>query len=259
MIKTKRTSKRNNKKKRLILLISVLFCAAIALFFILRGTQPPAPVVDLPATPDASTPVEPESEAVRIQTALEAARTGNPDVIGWLTVDGAEIDEAVVQAADNDKYLRRTIESSDYDVWGCYFADYECDLSAENSLSNTTIIYGHALDDDPDAEMFSKLKRFKDKAFAAAHPTITLGLDGALLTFEIFAASNIPISINYIDPTPAAAELQSTLDYLQANRFVSYDDVMVSTDDRILILSTCTSDDNVRYVVAAKLIDTPAT
>ena len=37
--------------------------------------------------------------------------------VGWLTVEGTEIDNAVMQAGDNDYYLRRN-EYGEDDVWG---------------------------------------------------------------------------------------------------------------------------------------------
>lgn len=239
----------------------VLTCAAVLVIYavlILRlPKNPPEDFAsELPPVqtePDSPVGIQ-DTEAERVQAALTAARAGNSDVAGWLTVDGAEIDDPVAQAADNDKYLRRTIESADYDLWGCYFFDYECVVSDSDALCPVTIIYGHALYDDPDAQNFSKLKRYMDEAFAAAHPEITLGLDGGMLRFEVFSVSNVPITINYIDPTPDRADFQATLDYFMENSFVS-PGVSVGVDDKILILSTCTSDPNIRFVVAGKLVE----
>ena len=60
--------------------------------------------------------------------------------VGRLTVEGTEIDNAVMQAGDNDYYLRRN-EYGEDDVWGCYFMDYACSPSSLN-----LVIYGHSLD-----------------------------------------------------------------------------------------------------------------
>jgi len=59
-------------------------------------------------------------------------------------------------------------------------------------------------------------------------------------------------TIDYIDPNPDDAKYQATLDYLIDNSYVDMG-VSVTTEDQILVLSTCTSDENVRFVVAGKL------
>jgi len=176
----------------------------------------------------------------------------NPDVIGWLSLPACDIDDPIVQSYDNNYYLRRTIESDEYDVWGCYFLDYINLHDNETLFDKVSIIYGHALEDVAESEKFSKLKRYKDAAVAVENPYITFSLLEKELKFQIFAVSDIPITIDYIDPNPDDAKYQATLDYLIDNSYVDMG-VSVTTEDQILVLSTCTSDENVRFVVAGKL------
>lgn len=176
----------------------------------------------------------------------------NSDVVGWLKVSGCEIDNRVFQAGDNDYYLRRS-ETGETDVWGCYFLDYINENDGYTLPDKVNIIYGHALDDDPNSEKFSKLKRFKDEEFAQQNGTISFDLLYANTEWQIFSACDIPVTIDYIDPNPDEVKYNETLTYMLENSYVDFG-TEVTSEDKILVLSTCTSDENIRFVVAAKLI-----
>lgn len=242
-------------KKAVVIILSSLaavVAAAIALVIILSG-KPAAPEETQPPVnePVAATLPGVDEWFPYASAELKAAYEAHEGVIGWLTVDGCEIDDMVFQGTDNDYYLRKN-NDGEYDVWGCYFLDYINIIDGYDFFDKTTIIYGHSLDDLPDDEKFSKLKRYKDDEFAAAHPTISLSQLYREHTYEIFAACNIPITIDYIDPNPEEEKYQSILDYMVNNSYYDFG-VPITTNDQILVLSTCTSDENVRFVVAAKL------
>ena len=92
----------------------------LLLIFLLPGIRPQAQSSSVAVS--SSSQASSSSEA---DTRLEDAKSQNSDVVAWLTVPGTEIDDPVVQAADNDYYLRRTW-LGESDVWGSYFLDYEC-------------------------------------------------------------------------------------------------------------------------------------
>lgn len=184
---------------------------------------------------------------------LQQAWEKNNDVVGWLTVDGCEIDNVVFQGEDNDEYLRVN-EDGESDVWGCYFLDYINVTDGKDLYDKVNIIYGHSLDDLVESEKFSKLKRYKDAEFARRHPTITFELLEGETQWQIFSACDIPITINYIDPNPTDEMHRATLDFMKEYSYVDFG-VDVSVDDQLLILSTCTSDESLRFVIAAKRVD----
>lgn len=164
----------------------------------------------------------------------------------------------MVQAADNDYYLRRTW-LGESDSVGRYFLDYECNIREKASLDKVSIIYGHSLEDSKDDKNFSQIKRWEDAEFAAQNPTFTLRLtDGTLTTWQVFAASKVPVKgrTPYIiwTPTRTRPAYSALLDTLRAASAKNFDSVEVSAQDKILILSTCTSDDIVRFVLCAKLV-----
>lgn len=183
---------------------------------------------------------------------LKDAWEKNNDVVGWLTVDGCEIDNRVFQAEDNDYYLRKD-EDGNHDVWGCYFLDCENRTDGASFEDRVLIIYGHSLKNDPDNQKFSKLKRYKDAQFAAAHPVIEFTSLTGTYRWEVFAASDIPVAMYYNVPRPSDKKFAKIMTYLQEHSKVDFG-CTAGPDDQVLLLSTCTSDPDVRYVVAAKLI-----
>ena len=185
--------------------------------------------------------------------ALQDAHAANSDVVGWLTLDGCEIDDRVMQSTDNNFYLRRN-EEGRYSVWGCYFMDFINIHSGSTLYDRVTIIYGHSSGNSANGNKFSKIKRYRDASFAKEHPVITLSLLYREMKWQVFACSDIPITINYIDPDPSEKAFKETISYLLSHSYVDFG-VDVKDDDKILILSTCTSDELVRYVLAARLIN----
>ena len=183
---------------------------------------------------------------------IKQAYENNNDVTGWLTIPDCEIDNQVFIGVDNNQYLRLD-EEGNYDVWGCYFMDYRNVNDGYTLTDKVSVIYGHSWLDSAEYQKFSKLKLFRDRDFCRRHPVINYSLLYNEITAQIFAVSNIPVTIDYIDPNPREEKYQKTLDYLITHSFVDFD-VEVSVEDKILLLSTCTSDGNTRFVVAAKIV-----
>ena len=137
-----------------------------------------------------SEPAEEKTATVPVvsrQSNLAESKIKNADTVAWLYLPGTEIDEAVVQAKDNEYYLQRTFDKK-YDIWGCYFADYINDLSGRDKLSPNTIIYGHAYrNEDPNERKFTQLFKYLDAAFIEQNPYIYLAVDGEDLVFQVCA------------------------------------------------------------------------
>ena len=185
----------------------------------------------------------------------------NDDTVGWLTIPGTTIDEVVVQAPDNDYYLRRNnLKQSAFD--GCYYADYRTNLGARNALSKNVVIYGHSMDDNPDGARFSQLKKYLDIDYCKENPYIYFSTPEAELTWQIFAVYYTDIEFDYIDPNPDTAKFTNIINEArERSQFIF--DVDVTANDTILTLSTCTYEQtvnrsNYRYVVQAKLLPSNA-
>lgn len=191
-----------------------------------------------------------------IQESLEYEITQNPDTVAWLKIDGTDINDSVLQSYDNTDYLRKN-ERRQYDVYGCYFVDYECSVGARGVLSPNTIVYGHNdVTDDPDGRRFAQLYRFLDPAFAAATPCIEFCTLDDPMVWQIFAVFYTHTYFNYTDVNVTSEELAAIVQTAQEHSIYDYG-VTVGEGDKILTLSTCTTkfgDQNHRFVVMAKLL-----
>ena len=205
-------------------------------------------------------PADPVPTASR-QSKLADAAAQNPDTVAWLYLPGTEVDDPVVQAADNDYYLQRSFEG-EYSVWGCYFADYLNTLGSRDTLDANTIIYGHAYKtEDPNERKFTQLFHYCDLDFVRDNPYIYLSLDGEDLIFEVCAVFFTDIDFDYINPTPP----DSFYSTVAAKNEYIFDGLTLAPGDKVLTLSACShrydteNTRNQRLVVMAKLLPEGAT
>ena len=91
----------------------------------------------------------------------------NPDIIGWISIDGTNINNPVLQAEDNTKYLTAGYDGAE-NFAGAVFLDYECE---RNFSGQHNILYGHNM---KDGSMFHDLVNFKKKSYYRSHQNITV-------------------------------------------------------------------------------------
>ena len=243
----------------------------------------PAGPVD-PANPDDPTQPTKEEQLKELQkTMLEntlAMQQKNKDTIGWIYIDGTTVNDVVVKVNYNDdnKYYLRRNANGENDNDGCYYADWRCKTGNRNSISKNTVVYGHNLGRSangliPDYQnhangpKFAQLLKYQDEDFAKTHPYIYYSTIEEDMVWQVFAVFYTDIKFDYIEPNPADATFNSLLKKAQDLSFYNYD-VEVSSNDKILTLSTCTyrmADDtklhypnDYRYVVMAKLLPADA-
>ena len=173
----------------------------------------------------------------------------NPDVIAWLTVYGTNIDYPVTQGPDNMKYINTNAEGK-YSLSGAIFLD--CGNSKDFSDFNN-ILYGHHMDKD---EMFGEIDEFENYGTFCSHEYGNLYYDGTNHGIEFFATVEADAyDYDIFNPGVKGAEQQAYLDDL-LSKAVCKQDVEVTTNDRIILLSTCASDStNGRVILAGKITD----
>ena len=243
----------------------------------------PAGPVD-PANPDDPTQPTKEEQLKELQkTMLEntlAMQQKNKDTIGWIYIDGTTVNDVVVKVNYNDdnKYYLRRNANGENDNDGCYYADWRCKTGNRNSISKNTVVYGHNLGRSangliPDYQnhangpKFAQLLKYQDEEFAKTHPYIYYSTIEEDMVWQVFAVFYTDIKFDYIEPNPADATFNSLLKKAQDLSFYDYE-VEVTSNDKILTLSTCTyrmADDtklhypnDYRYVVMAKLLPADA-
>lgn len=207
------------------------------------------------ATPESAAP------ATHTQQVLPAYRElyeKNPDMIGWLTIDGTDIDLPVVQTpGDNEYYLRRGFDRF-YAVGGTLFLDERCSVSADAPTANW-LIYGHNMHD---GSMFGQLVRYRDEDFYKAHPTFTFDTLYEGGTWQVVAAVDTALGADAL-PYYTFFDADTKLDWQHRVRAITekalYDTgVMPEYGAQLLTLSTCGDthpDTDARFALLAVRID----
>ena len=183
---------------------------------------------------------------------FDELRKINPDVIGWIRVSACGISYPIAQGKDNDYYLHRSFRGEEVYA-GCIFESYE---NSKSFTDMNTIIYGHNM---KDGSMFASLKKFWDDPETIRVPYFWIFTPDMIFQYRIFSCS-------LVNKISTAYNTRFTLEYYQnfidsaiERSEVDCGDVKVTPEDRIVTLSTCTSDDEVRRIVQGKLIQIYAT
>lgn len=179
---------------------------------------------------------------------FEELRAINPEVFGWLTVYGTNIDYPLVQGEDNDKYIY-TDARGNYAASGSIFLDHR---NSRDFSDFNSIIYGHHMDKKV---MFGEIADFGEESFFDSHRYGTIYCGDRTYGLDFFAFLEVDTSGAIYKPgikDPEKAE--EWLDNLmQKALFVRYNDV--GFNDRIVLLSTCTSDiTNGRHILVGRLM-----
>lgn len=89
----------------------------------------------------------------------------NPDIVGWIRIEGTAIDYPIVQTDNNETYLDTDFEGKK-SVAGAIYLDYE---SEPDFSGRHNIIYGHHM---KNGSMFKDIIKYKDEAFFKEHQDI---------------------------------------------------------------------------------------
>ena len=171
----------------------------------------------------------------------------NPDVVGWLKVNGTNINYPFVQSSDNDYYLTHSFNKS-YNGAGWVFLDYR-----NNGTNNKhTIIYAHGRSNKT---MFGTLKNVLNNGWLnnTNNYVIKISTETENSLWQIFSVYRIPTTSDYLQTNfNDETEYQNFLDMIKDRSSHNFDTNVVSTDN-ILTLSTCYNNSD-KMVVHAKLI-----
>ncbi|MCL2589223.1 MAG: class B sortase, partial [Oscillospiraceae bacterium] len=173
----------------------------------------------------------------------------NPDVFGWLTVYGTNIDYPVVQGQNNMRYVN-TDARGQHSLSGAIFLDSRSD---PNFSDFSSIVYGHHMEN---RVMFGEIAEFTDRSYFEARRYGMLYFEGREHGLEFFAfvhadAYDTTVFRNQITEPK---ERQAYLDMLLQIAMHTRPDVQVTVNDRIVLLSTCTPNStNGRDILIGKI------
>ena len=223
----------------------------------------PTPSVAPTASPTAEPTEEPRSEPQSSQPVateepyvspidFASLQEQNPDVYGWLRIPNTEFDFPLVQREGDDSFYLTHNSGGEEDSAGAIFTE-----SAYNSTDMedpVTVAYGHQMHA---GTMFGKLQEtYSQENALEDYGEVIVYLPEKELHYQVFAAvpyDNRHILYNYdcTDSRRFNAFLNSIYEVREIGaQFAS--GVTVSTDDKVLVLSTCLAGNSQRrYLVLA--------
>lgn len=179
---------------------------------------------------------------------FEELKEINEQLVGWLKVKGTNIEYAVVQAKDNNYYLKRNLEKQ-YNVGGWIFADYKNKL---DGTDKNIVIYGHNMKDN---SMFGSLRNILNEEWYINDENYIINFitEQEEHKYQVFSVYQIESEDYYINTEFKKNEFEEFIDTLK-NRSINDFNIDVSAEDSILTLSTCSDNNKYRVVLHAKKI-----
>ncbi len=179
----------------------------------------------------------------------------NPEIVGWVNIEGTNLDVQVVQAKNNNKYLKTDFYGKK-SRYGCPYLDYRNDAKY---LDDNNVIYGHHMSD---GLVFSNLDKYKTIEGYKESPIIRYDTIYQTYYFKVFAAfvtNGLPKDDNDYLFNYTVTEFSSDDRFLSfieeiQKRSIFNTGVTVLPDDKLLTLSTCSYEfSDARLVVVARL------
>lgn len=244
----------------LVIAIAVFLYAAFQLFSIYREykkgsdeykelqeyVQVIEPEESVSETDEAGNPISAnEFPQCPLSVDFSSLKSINPDVIGWIYIEAIpSISYPLVQGTDNDYYLKHTVEGVE-NTSASIFLDYR---NASDLSDSNTIIYGHNMKNQ---SMFGILSKLTEQEVYDKSPYIWIVTEAEEICYEVFAARNVPDTDNLYntfqaDPDTFKPMLEGFQGYSEIKTDITFDGT-----EKIITLSTCTSNDRVRCVVQA--------
>ena len=229
----KKKSKKKQKASSLVLIVISIVVIIVLFVFLLFALRKPVYQV--------------ESRGRNIEKSQKKDSNGIKTV-GWLRVQGTNIDYPIVKTSDNKFYLDHSYDKS-YNKAGWVFMDYR-----NNNIhyDTNTIVYAHGRLDNT---MFGSLRNvIKENWYTNSDNHIIKYSDlNSSSLWQVFSVYKIKQTNDYLDINFSTKDDYISFIDLIKGRSVYDFNCDVNVGDKILTLSSCYDDIN-RVVLHAKLI-----
>ena len=251
------------KRVMVLLLLAVFLFSLYLVLHILQGYRTAQAVYDK-AEQTYMLPVErmdgdAQAEEVPPQIDFEGLRAVNRDVIGWIFIEGTDVNYPLLAGADNQQYLFQSYMKK-YAVAGSIFLDYRC---STNLSDYHTVIYGHNM---KNGMMFGELDAYQTADYLASHPYVYIIMaDGSWNKYRVLACEHVSVQSAVYDlPCDTKQKIKALRAQLaQSSGYAAGEAAAAdaadgalqgaaqSSEAKLLTLSTCTNDsrDDVRFAV----------
>ena len=190
-------------------------------------------------------PAEPEEGETDNSAAFAQLRSINPDVRGWITMDGTGIDLPVLQGAGNLTYISKDVYGN-FSLAGSIFLDSRNEPDFSDAYS---LLYGHHM---ADGKMFGDLDCYKEETFFRENKTGMLILPDQTYELEVIACLVVSASEKRIfAPEQVRCDIAALLDFARETALCLREEALAGAE-KILALRTCASEfTDARTVVLA--------
>ena len=181
----------------------------------------------------------------------------NEDIYAWITVTDTTVDYPVLQhPTDNTYYLNNNIDGTP-GYPGCIYTE---DYNAKDFSDKNTVLYGHNL---KDKTMFSSLHNYEKEDTFSKDQYIYIWTENDVFVYKVFAAyefnsNHLLLNYDYNNEYVYEQYIKDIFNVKDNGYGIANikDDIDVTKEDRIITLSTCTTDHNSdqRFLVVGVLI-----
>ena len=229
----KRKDRKISLIRKIVSMIDSTVNIAVLLFFILCVLFSGYSIWDnnhiyTKASPSVYETYKPEKEDTK---SFEELIRINPDVYGWITLYGTQIDYPLVQAEDNDKYVNTDYEGN-FSLSGALFLD--CN-NTRDMRDTVNIIYGHHMEKD---KMFGGLDHYEKQDYFKEHQYGNLYVDGMNYGLEFFMLIKADAYDSKVYNTNER-DINQYIEYISSYNLQKLD---IPECERLICLSTCSSD-----------------
>lgn len=253
-----------NKKIYIIIITVLTAILTVSTFFIIRYHINSAKQNDLYA--NLAEQVNVSEEVVTVENNTEETEENgmlesyeelyrqNPDMVGWIKIEGTNINYPVMQSVDETNFYLKHDFNREYSSYGCPYVQENCNVTTP---SDNIVIYGHHMSN---GSMFADLDKYKSKSFWEEHKTITFDTLTQHNEYEIVAVFKTVVytedCFKYYNFINAENETEFDEYIVKCKELALYDTgVSAGYGDKLITLSTCEySQTNGRIVVVAKLM-----
>lgn len=184
-----------------------------------------------------------------MSTDLNELVNKNSDTVGWIKINNTNVNYVVVEASDNEYYLKHDFYKNN-NTNGWIYADYRSNFA---NFGNNTIIYGHNL---TNRSMFGSLIWTMRPSWYTNEDNLYIKIStlNSNTVWKIFSIYQIKPEVFYLKTYFGSdSEHQEFLDTIKGRSIFDFGENL-TTADKILTLSTCSDDGTKRMVIHAKMV-----
>lgn len=243
--------KKENKINNIFLVIVEIFLITILVFstvkiikYILDNKQNKKIEEEISDLVETTNNAEQEENNNKYNIDFATLKEKNSDTVGYLKVNGTDIENVVVKGKDNSYYLKHNF-NKEYNTAGWIFADYHNKL---DETDRNIIIYGHNMRNNT---MFGTLKNVLNEEWKDVEENrfITFVTEEDSYIYEVFSIYQIEAEDYYITTNfNNDEEFLKFTNTLKSRSKYNFD-VDIKEEDSILTLSTCANNNKDRIVV----------